>query len=885
MVLFKKLFANRNRQTDWQQGDTEQRTNYLNSLTDDSSRLAFIAAESSESLKVLAVTALQNTESLEALLSDSNTAVRQAARTARLQQLLPDTSALRNITDTSVLTSIAALTDNDEQRLAAIRQIKDEATLFSIAREHPVARVRSVAAEGITSAEQLQQLLTFAQGKDKSLYRLCKDKLAAQRELQKQQQQRLQAVEQLEAQLAYLNRIGYHPEFHGKLQVLRQQWQQLASEASAAQQSTVDNAFTLAQATLDAHAQEEARLQAQREQQQAASAQQQSIVEQLQALLNEAEAQITDLPQQLQTFDDQWRTTLPLNKPDADTSRHYENIWQQLQTLSTAAAKWQALSTDVEAFLQQAPAADSDKQLQQCNQWLKQISWPATLPMPENLQCLQQRQQQLQAEQQQASANEGEILRQLDVHLDALDQAISEGHLRDANKQVKQIINALKRCSGHKAQAQQRRFRAMESRLNEIRDWAGFAETPKKESLVASMQALIGADIAPDVLADKIHQLQDEWKSLSNSHNDQALWEQFRTAADQAFEPCREHFAAVASLREQNKALRQRLIQELTDYDAAMDWQQADWKVVQKTLNAARESFRQYSPVDHASHRDTSAEFRTVCDRIYAHLQAEYDRNIAARQALVDEALAVSTADDLSGAADAVKTLQMRWKEIGMVPRAADQKLWKAFRKACDTVFARLDEQRNARKAEVNSVVQSAEALIAKAAEAMQSPDAASVLAETRTAFNELSLPRAAHQRLLRELNQMDEQLQTEKQQQRRQQQLTRWENLFSLLKGEAAESSNLPSGYTSTELNASLTASDDDALTLCIGMEILADIESPDSDKALRMNLQVQRLAQGMGMNISRDDERKTLIYQWHNSCHGHPLTERFISAINASL
>ena len=68
-----------------------------------------------------------------------------------------------------------------------------------------------------------------------------------------------------------------------------------------------------------------------------------------------------------------------------------------------------------------------------------------------------------------------------------------------------------------------------------------------------------------------------------------------------------------------------------------------------------------------------------------------------------------------------------------------------------------------------------------------------------------------------------------------------------------------------------------------CITMEILADVESPVEDKPARMELQVQRLAEGMGRNLSKEEERNALIKQWLTADADTVLTERFIAALKA--
>src|SRR5690606_2407299 len=175
------------------------------------------------------------------------------------------------------------------------------------------------------------------------------------------------------------------------------------------------------------------------------------------------------------------------------------------------------------------------------------------------------------------------------------------------------------------------------------------------------------------------------------------------------FEPSRAWFTEEAEQRQRFVQLRQQLIHELDHYEQALDWASADWKTAQKTLDTARVAVRTYGAVERPRHKPTQDKFNAVRDRIHGDLKQEYDRNLAAKQALLQQAEQLASSDDLRGAADQVKQLQAQWKAVGVTPRQPDQKLWQQFRKQCDAVFARMDEQREARKAELNEVVAQAE--------------------------------------------------------------------------------------------------------------------------------------------------------------------------------
>src|SRR5690554_7481159 len=83
--------------------------------------------------------------------------------------------------------------------------------------QHSVAAVRNAAAEKINNSALLQKLQTHSKGKDKTLFRFCKNRLAELRAINQVEKERQERIEYLLSQVRYLTRIGYQPEFSGKL--------------------------------------------------------------------------------------------------------------------------------------------------------------------------------------------------------------------------------------------------------------------------------------------------------------------------------------------------------------------------------------------------------------------------------------------------------------------------------------------------------------------------------------------------------------------------------------------------------------------------------------------------------------------------------------------
>jgi hypothetical protein len=254
--------------------------------------------------------------------------------------------------------------------------------------------------------------------------------------------------------------------------------------------------------------------------------------------------------------------------------------------------------------------------------------------------------------------------------------------------------------------------------------------------------------------------------------------------------------------------------------------------MVRKTLNTARQAFRELGPVDRKQERKSQKALDKVCDRIYAHLEQEYARNVEGKKALIAEAQALAGQDDLRQAIDRAKALQREWKDLGPTPQRVDRGLWKDFRGACDAVFARVGEEREQRTA------------------------ATRARAEQRQSGERTRAQQAAE---------------------RSRQQQERWQRLLERMQAcglkandpaKAAvlwgEDGELPKGIDANALGAwwqnGPGGSEADTLReACIALEVLAGIDSPPEEKQARMAYQMKRLVAGMGSG--QGDSRERLL------------------------
>jgi exonuclease SbcC len=906
MALLENLFKPSIFKPKWQHKDPAVRKLALAKLNDEKTLVQIVNNDIDLSIRSAALAKIKSPQQLAAFLVCEQTELRQQAQQQHLVQLLPnqhinDLAAIKSDND---LVNIATYTQNDELRFAAISRLGSESIRLDIASNNPVSKVRMASAQGLVKSESLQKLMHIAQGKDKALYRFCKDQIATSKAAEDNAKLREEKITSAITHALQLSKSAYSPEYNGRLQLLKQNWNAL-NEQDPQQQESFKVALVKCESILAEHVAEE---KAAKDTLLAIANAKERFIELLAQLESlELNTQTSEtFSDQLQGIEQHWKAAKKISNPEVAQNKVFEHTLQTWLTLNSTRTQLVEQKDTFQALIEQSQKLEKSSLNQSQNlqkeltRTVKQLPWKTselniTIESPALLAELDNALQSAIKHNQNLSAHEADSSKQLARQLTELERHLSEGHLKDANKCHQIIVQAMKKISHLEAKKYQRQYQNLTAQLTEIRDWQGFAATPKKEALCVSMESLVGSEIDPAILADKIHNFQEEWKAIGPiaRQDDKVLWNRFRSAADKAYLPCKAYYSDMAIQRQQNLVNRQTLVAQLTDYEINMDWDTADWGIVQKTLDAARETFRSFSPVDRHEHKNSQATLQEISDKIYAHIKEEYQRNIDAKETLINQAKALQDLEDLSQAIEKSKQLQADWKTVGMTPNKADQKMWQEFRLACDAVFSRRDEQRQQNKVHIEASIEHAQAILIKAEAAAKETNAENkeTLQLCSLEFAELSLPKALYSKLRQRLSdaqqQQDNLFSQNKVAKKQQAWITLTDKLSAislkaqdsvqadvLYQAEATEL-KLPPGIdkslveskwneVSANSNTSELSSNDALRDACIALEIAAKLESPAEDQRARMAYQVQRLAQGLGQTESLQQQINNSVSQW---------------------
>jgi hypothetical protein len=251
--------------------------------------------------------------------------------------------------------------------------------------------------------------------------------------------------------------------------------------------------------------------------------------------------------------------------------------------------------------------------------------------------------------------------------------------------------------------------------LREAEDWQRWANVPKAEALIETAKQMIEAPATPD-LGNRLRGLQALWKEVGPmpQRRSKELWDLFKTTCDQVYDKVRgvravehEKFAEVAKVKE---AL-------IAEAEAIAD--STEFQATAEKLKALQLQWKQSGHLPRKQGDELWSRFRAACDKFFERRKPELDArhaeeasNLAAKHQLIARAQAVASAAPGVGgwgkAIGDIKDLQREWKEIGFVPRRDADTVYKAFRAACDALFQKRDDARdaeaNAHRAEIDGL-------------------------------------------------------------------------------------------------------------------------------------------------------------------------------------
>ncbi len=446
-----------------------------------------------------------------------------------------------------------------------------------------------------------------------------------------------------------------------------------------------------------------------------------------------------------------------------------------------------------------------------------------------------------------AKAAKDEKTKSVRRQLSIVGSLISEGRYKAALSRYANLKAQFESLSDNEQHRLRRRFDDVQLQVERLEGWQSYLAAPRKPELLLQAQTL--AETAPDSIkkrAKQIKVLREQWQSLIQPGDNSEEAAQFDAALERAFAPCRAHYAKQEKARESARQDRLRLIEEAKQLSDSQD----DVAITARRYEQLKQAWRNAGQVEKSVYEPLRLAWTDATSGINEQVLHWHQQNREQKQALIDAVIALQDLPDRQGAADQAKQYQAQWKQIGHAGPKYENKLWRAFKQANDTLFNALkSEQSDAKeqqRSEAQQWIDSVDTLMSQVTETEP--------AEAQRQLDEISAETKSLRKRVPRLNKKLKHAETVLRDARNDEQSRAKEAQYrALIQGLAAwkDATTLPSAQMSDDIWQAMNKQHqavmlkpasvkNDRAWFTTQLELLADHPSPEASSAQRQDIQL---------------------------------------------
>jgi len=228
---------------------------------------------------------------------------------------------------------------------------------------------------------------------------------------------------------------------------------------------------------------------------------------------------------------------------------------------------------------------------------------------------------------------------------------------------------------------------------------------------------------ASPALFRTLQQTHSKWKRIGPvpRENKDALWERLKAATAKVHELRDQYNENLQEINASKIAAKKVVVEKIKALTAELPSKHSGWQKASKALEALRAEFKAIGFVKSEendsvweAYKAAQRGFNQTKNDFYKEEKTRQRESLSKKKALVALAESLKDSDDIAGAAQQIKQAQADWKTSGYVQKKEGDKLWEAFRAACNHFFDRLKGERKAKTAQDNAVVESKQKALAE---------------------------------------------------------------------------------------------------------------------------------------------------------------------------
>jgi Domain of Unknown Function (DUF349) len=216
-----------------------------------------------------------------------------------------------------------------------------------------------------------------------------------------------------------------------------------------------------------------------------------------------------------------------------------------------------------------------------------------------------------------------------------------------------------------------------------------------KNELIVKAEKLHNSDSLRDAIKE-LNELHHEFKHIGPvpKEEKEAVWQRFKVASDAIYAKRDEFVKHLQAELHVNLEKKLKIAEEVQSFASFKTDRIKEWNQKTQEILALQKAWELIGGIPRAKAKDVNKKFWNAFksffhakNTFFKKLDEERDTNLKTKQELLAKAIQLKESSDWDKAANELKNLQQRWKDVGPVPEKVREKIFKEFKEACDFFF------------------------------------------------------------------------------------------------------------------------------------------------------------------------------------------------------
>ena len=421
------------------------------------------------------------------------------------------------------------------------------------------------------------------------------------------------------------------------------------------------------------------------------------------------------------------------------------------------------------------------------------------------------------------------------------------GQIRSGQKLVNEVSRAMK-SEGKVSNKLRHRFNLISAQSRYFNDISSFATNPKRNEIIQEIEALIATPIEnPKKHANAIHGLQTKWQQLDQSSKPagREQWQTFKKLTETAWEPCAQYYEELKTVKISNAKEREQIIINILQYTEEKSAKWPGLIELSKYLSQQFQLWQNFAPVLDDDFIKLKTAYQDARKPINDQIRAQENKNLKLKEEIIEKVKVIND-EDTQLCIQKYQRLKRDYQNIGPAGKKNEPTLWKILNESADRFY------------EAEKTIANDEIKIIGALSKELGQDGFS-LSKIKEQLRELTKTRKSPEFL--KIQKAIKSYEGKQAEEIILQKVSGYMDLPALLESEILANSSIDKDILKALNKPAYHNNVDEVTKTVVMMELMAGIESPDSDKAIKQLLTLEMLQNKFSQQVGETEKLKGLL------------------------